>query len=582
MYGRRIDIIIDAFIRSNCKNDPKFLYPSILSIRNRSLKTLNSSVVIQHYSSSSSVRSSSALLPYRTLDYHHGTTTFVPAVAPTHFYSRHIQQQIRRMGQGVEIETNGSSCSNTTTATIINRNPATGEIISRVPCSTPEEISTMIEKARTALSTVWGNTISIEERIQLLKNAMNVFATKGSDIIPLMVQEMGKPIQEATAEYNAACNKKNDTYMNLLQESLLPVRHGTNSIVIRQPLGIVVILSPWNFPVDEILLLALPALGSGNTVIVKPSEVAPDTGAYVVNTLASALPPGVLQLAQGDGTVGAMLVSNPKINMVAMTGSSATGKLIMQESAKDLKRLVLELGGKDPMIVFDDSDIDKAAHDAVEYSLCNTGQVCCSIERVYVAESIYDTFCTKVQKIAATYKVGDGMDPNNKVGPLVSEVQRSKVKDHVEDAIAKGATVIYQSEVPEGDGSDNKYTYFYPVTVLGNVQDGMKLYREETFGPVVCISKFDNSEAEAVRVANDTEYGLGSSVYTTDINKATRIANQIDAGQVGINCYAIDNMHITCPWVGHKQSGYGYHSGKEGFHNFSIPKTIVYSDHVPN
>ena len=482
----------------------------------------------------------------------------------------HSIYQIRTMVQGVIVEEG---------KTIINRNPATNEIISRVPCTSTDEIHGIMNNAQIAFNTVWGNHIPIKERIAFLRNAMEELSKKGNDLIPLIVQEMGKPIGEATAEFHAACNKKNDRYMNLLEQSLQPTQHGANSVVIRQPLGVVVILSPWNFPVDEIILLTLPALGSGNTVVVKPSEVSPEVGAYVINTLASMLPKGVLQLAQGDGIVGAQLVSHPITRMVAMTGSSATGKHIMKETAKDLKRLVLELGGKDPMIVFDDSNMEKAAQDAVEYSLCNAGQVCCSIERVYVADSIYDTFCDRVKEVASTYKVGNGMDPSNKVGPLVSSLQMNKVKEHVDDAIQNGAKLLFQSEIPKTE--KERMGTFYPVTVLADVQDGMKMYREETFGPVVCISKFDNTETEAIRLANDTDYGLGSCVYTQDIAKATRIANQIEAGQVGINCYAIDNMDIECPWVGHKQSGYGYHSGREGFHNFSIPKTIVYSDSVP-
>jgi acyl-CoA reductase-like NAD-dependent aldehyde dehydrogenase len=474
------------------------------------------------------------------------------------------------MGQGVIIEDG---------KTIINRNPATNEIISRVPCTTTSEIQDMMDTAQTAFNTVWGNHKSIKERINCLQVAMEELSKKGTDLIPLIVQEMGKPIAEATAEFNAACNKRNGQYMTLLEHSLQPIQHGTNSVVIRQPLGVAAILSPWNFPLDEILLLALPALGSGNTVIVKPSEVTPEVGALVVNTLASMLPKGVLQLAQGDGIVGAQLVSHPITRMVAMTGSSATGKHIMKEATKDLKRLVLELGGKDPMVVFDDCDVEKAARDAVEYSLCNAGQVCCSIERVYVADSIYNTFCDQVKQVASAYKVGNGMNPNNKIGPLVSSLQMLKVKEQVDDAIQNGATLLYQSETPTT--GDERLGTFYPVTVLADMKDGMKLYREETFGPVVCISKFDNTESEAIRLANDTDYGLGSCVYTQDVGKATRIANQIEAGQVGINCYAIDNMDISCPWVGHKQSGYGYHSGKEGFHNFSIPKTIVYSDAIP-
>jgi acyl-CoA reductase-like NAD-dependent aldehyde dehydrogenase len=475
---------------------------------------------------------------------------------------QHYQQQQSRMVQGVPI----------IDGKIINLNPATGQEISRVPCSTREDVDRMMDLAAKAQKSVWSN-MPVGQRIQLLKDGLKEIDKHSDKLASLIVQEMGKPMAEAKQEMEGACDK--EAYLDILLTSLQPIHHGASCIVVRQPLGVVTVLSPWNFPCDEILLLVLPALGSGNTVVVKPSEVAPETGALTVNALASVLPPGVLQLAQGDGAVGAMLVSHPATAMIAMTGSSATGKAILATAAPELKRFVLELGGKDPMIVFDDcADIKKAADDAVQYSLSNTGQVCCSIERIYAATSIYDDFSAAVKEAASSYIVGNGMDPDVDVGPLVSAVQRDKVQEQVDDAVQKGATLLYQSEAPKG-GS------FYPVTVLTDVQDGMKVYREETFGPVVCISKFDGSEEEAVRLANDTEYGLASCVYTADLEKATRVANQIDAGQVGINCYAIENMDVACPWVGHKQSGFGYHSGKEGFHNFSIPKTMVYSGAAP-
>lgn len=256
-----------------------------------------------------------------------------------------------------------------------------------------------------------------------------------------------------------------------------------------------------------------------------------------------------------------------------MTGSSATGKKILESAAPKMKRLVLELGGKDPMMVLSDADLDKAAKDAVQYSVNNAGQVCCSIERVYVAESVYEDFQSLVVKHAETFKVGNGMDEGIKVGPLVSKMQRDIVALHVEDALEKGAKLLYQSEIPEGAGKDTSY---FPVTVIANVSSEMDIQRKETFGPVVAITPFDGSDAEAVRLANDTEYGLASSVYSRDETKAAHIASKIQAGQVGINCYPLDHMNVACPWVGHKNSGFGYHSGVEGFNNFSLPKTLVY------
>jgi acyl-CoA reductase-like NAD-dependent aldehyde dehydrogenase len=220
-----------------------------------------------------------------------------------------------------------------------------------------------------------------------------------------------------------------------------------------------------------------------------------------------------------------------------------------------------------------DADLELAAKDAVAYSLDNTGQVCCSIERIYVAEAIYDEFAKRVAELAAEYKVGNGLNPDVNVGPLVSAMQKAHVQGHVKDAVDNGASVIFQGKIPE---DAPEAANFFPVTVVSEVKEGMKMYREETFGPVVSLTKFDGSEESAVRLANDTNYGLAAAVYSKDLAKAQRVASKIQAGQVGINCYSLDHMDYRCPWVGHKDSGLGYHSGIEGFHNFSIPQSLVF------
>ena len=243
--------------------------------------------------------------------------------------------------------------------------------------------------------------------------------------------------------------------------------------------------------------------------------------------------------------MGAQLVSHPNVNMVAMTGSSATGKRILASAAPDLKRIVLELGGKDPMVVFEDADMDKAAKDAVAYSLCNTGQVCCSVERIYIAESMREDFEKRVVEYAKDFKVGNGMDPDTKVGPMVSRLQRDHVAQQVDRAVAGGAKVLLKSEVPE---SANDGASFYPVTVLSNVTHDMDVFRSETFGPVVAISTFDGSEEEGIQLANNSEYGLAGSVYTKDLSKGRRVASRIGCGQVGINCWALEKMDVACPW----------------------------------
>lgn len=438
------------------------------------------------------------------------------------------------MVQGVPIDDDGC---------IVNTNPATGEVISQIPCTTAEELDQIISRAKNA-QPPWAFQTTLDERISSLKKGLEQVAKKSDQFERLIVNEMGKPMAQAKEEMEDAVDK--DEFLQILHDSLKPQTFGSSTVV-RHPLGVVAVLSPWNFPVDEILLLALPSLASGNTVIVKPSEVVPETGALLVETLQSVLPKGVIQLVQGDGSVGAPLVSHKDVAMIAMTGSSSTGQNILQQVAPHMKRFVLELGGKDPMIVLEDADLDKAAKDAVEYSLYNSGQVCCSIERIYVAESIYQNFQDLSKKYALNYKVGNGMDSNSNVGPLVSAMQRDRVKDQVQDAIQKGAVLLHQSTVPPG-ASQNDKTSFYPITVLADVTDEMKVFSEETFGPVVAMTKFDGSDEEAIRLANHTEYGLGSAVYTTDLEKAQRIAQRIDAGQVGINCYCLANMDVHCPW----------------------------------
>lgn len=483
------------------------------------------------------------------------------------------------MVQGVRID--DENC-------LVNTNPATGALISKVKCTTSEELEEIIRTADTAQKLVWRNK-SIQERIDLLKDCITELAAVSNPMIVSIVTEMGKPIGEATEEVQYAVEDQEE-YFEILMESITPKSYGKNTVV-RQPYGVVAIISPWNFPLGEIMLLALPSLASGNTVIVKPSEVVPETALLLVQTMQKCLPAGVIQIAQGTGSVGAALVSHPRIDLVAMTGSSATGRKILQAAAPQLKRVILEMGGKDPMIVCEDADLDKAAQDAVTYSLSNTGQVCCSIERIYVADSVYDKFQSLAKLAAQKYLVGNGMDPQNKVGPMVSRMQMELVREQVDDAVAKGAKIIHQSEIPSTTTDDDQHNNsndaaaaaknsnvdggsFYPVTVVADVNDTMQLFTEETFGPVVAIAKFDGTEEEAIRLANDTEYGLGSSVYTKDSKKAERIASLIDAGQVGVNCYPLEAMGFHCPWVGHKNSGFGYHSGADGHLQFSIPKTI--------
>ena len=427
----------------------------------------------------------------------------------------------------------------------MDQNPATGEIIDRILCTTPDDLNDIVRRANDAQKE-W-SVLSLDERIELLKAGCEKLGEVVEELAVKTTEEMGKPLAEARDESNFSVDKAE--FLELVrkanEDEVLGEDGGAQSMVVRDPLGVVAVLSPWNFPSGEIMFLALPALAAGNSVIVKPSEVSPIVGKMTVEALASVLPPGVLQLVQGDGSVGQLLVESDGIHMVAMTGSTAVGRSIMSACASKLKRLVLELGGKDPMVVFADADIDTAAKDAVQHSLENTGQVCCSIERIYVDDAIRGDFERKVVEIASKWKVGNGMDPENKVGPLVSQMQRDRVAQQVEVAVENGAKVLFKGSIPE---PSSEGTSFYPVTVLSGINQDMEIQKVETFGPVVSITGFNGTEEEAVKLANDTEYGLASCVYTMDTNKAQRVARQIQSGQVGVNCYSLTKADIACPW----------------------------------
>lgn len=259
----------------------------------------------------------------------------------------------------------------------------------------------------------------------------------------------------------------------------------------------------------------MQALIAGNTVVFKPSEVTPLVGGMVAKALQTVLPAGVFELIQGDGAVGAMLV-DAAVDMVGFTGSCGTGKRIMAACAGTLKRIVLELGGKDPMVVFKDADLDLAAEHAVTYSLYNAGQVCCGVERIYIEESVKSEFEAKCLAEIKAWKVGDGAVLTSKIGPLVSDVQRSKVADHVASAVAEGATLLHGGSGGDGSGSCASLTaaggYFYPATLLTDVPQKARITKEETFGPVVAIMPFNGTETDAVQLSNDSEFGLTASV----------------------------------------------------------------------
>jgi succinate-semialdehyde dehydrogenase/glutarate-semialdehyde dehydrogenase len=450
--------------------------------------------------------------------------------------------------------------------TIQDRNPATGELVAEVPVTTGAEVEAAVARARAA-QPAWA-ALGLEERLRRLSGIPERLAARADELADLVTREMGKPRRQALAEVKGWISHT-PAELEEIGRALAPELHETasNTVeLVRAPHGVVAAISPWNFPVSMPMQILLPALGAGNTVVFKPSELVPLTGAVLAEVVAADLPPGVLELVQGAGETGAQLVAGD-VDMVGFVGSRATGQHIMAAAAGSLKRLVLELGGKDPLVVLEDADLEAAAEVAVRHSLRNTGQVCCSIERVYVREEVAEDFERRVLEKAAAWRCGDGFEDGVDMGPMVSAEQREKVRAQLAAAERAGARVAFRGEAPETGG------YFQPAVVLLDVPADAGITHEETFGPVVAVTRFSGDDDEAARLANDTPYGLGANVFTGDEARGLALAARIHAGQVGVNQYLGGAPGL--PWVGARQSGFGFLGGVEGHRQFTVPKSIA-------
>lgn len=435
----------------------------------------------------------------------------------------------------------------------IIRNPANQEPVVEVAIGDVIDAVKALEAAQRAFPG-W-SSLPPKRRCDLLHDAADLVREGADRIAELLTMEMGKPIRDSRREVLSAA----DSLDYFAEEGLRNIGDwictgDTRSIVVKQPVGVVSLITPWNYPVELLAWKAGPALAAGCTTVAKPSSLAPVAATEFVMAINDAgLPPGVLNIVHGSGdTVGAELVTNPISRKISFTGETATGRWIMEAAARNLKRVSLELGGHAPLIVFDDADIDAAASACVRRAFGNMGQVCISVNRVYVDDAIADDFIEKVIKITLGLRIGDPLDPDVDLGPMVSEAQREKTKEHIEDALQKGASILCGGREPEGDLFAKGY-YFMP-TVLADVDHRMRIMREETFGPVAPIMRFSREE-EAVRLANDTEYGLAAYIYTKSLRRAVLVSERIEAGSVGVNVGSVIDHHA--PFGGWKQSGIG-------------------------
>ncbi len=398
----------------------------------------------------------------------------------------------------------------------------------------------------------------------MLASAAPIFAERAEAHAELMTREMGKPLKEARVEAKGLTwGLENE--LEEMVEALEPevVEDGrARSTVYHDALGVVAAITPWNFPMSMPHWMVLPALAAGNAVILKPSEETPLCGQAYADALNEVLPEGVLTVLHGADDQGKALVQSD-VDMVAFTGSREVGKHIMREASGTLKRVMLELGGKDPMIVLDDADIDKAAKFAAMNSFRNCGQVCVSTERIFVLDSIAEEFEEALTGLAAAMSVGSGLEGAD-VGPMVNAGQRDHVLAQVDAAIAAGAAVL--------TGGDGHYDNFITPTVLSGVTEDMDIGSVETFGPVACVTRVSSVD-EAVERANDTRFGLGAVVFGGDEERTAGVARRLTAGMIGVNRAA--GGAVGTPWVGARESGFGFHKSKDGHRQFAQTRVLT-------
>jgi succinate-semialdehyde dehydrogenase/glutarate-semialdehyde dehydrogenase len=451
-------------------------------------------------------------------------------------------------------------------------NPATGELVDKVPKGTREDAKKAVDAADQAFR-AWSKTPALERSRALLRIAE---AVRGSlkDLAVTLTKEQGKPLSESMAELNSFCNTC-EYYAGLATKprgSNLILSSGAVHInVLKVPVGVVGAILPWNFPVSLLGWKMAPALAAGNTMVVKPASTTPLTEIQLAKLVSEAgVPKGTVNIVTGPGgVVGDELLQNPQVQKIAFTGETGTGRRIMRQAAEQIKRVTLELGGSDPMIVCDDADLDLAVEGAVWGRFRNCGQSCTSVKRLILFEKIADEFVSKMARMVKEIKVGNGLNPEVNMGPLNNAPQRASVEEMVKDAIDHGAKLIAGGARPTG--AEFGKGHFYSPTLLLDVDASSRMLREECFGPALPIITAANLD-EAVDRANQTIYGLGSSIWTKDLIKATQAAERIEAGTVWINSPPI--ARPEAPFGGFKQSGIGRELGLEGFEHYVETKSV--------
>jgi p-cumic aldehyde dehydrogenase len=452
-------------------------------------------------------------------------------------------------------------------------NPANEEVITQVPQSQNEDVDEAVRSARATFeSPAWRKMRPID-RGRLLESIARKIEEHADELAYLESLDTGKAITFAKVldlPSTIDVFRYMGGWCSKLGGSTLPVSFDGkeyHAYTRREPVGVVGAITPWNYPLALGSWKIASALAAGCTVVLKPTELTPlSTLRLAELALEAGLPEGALNIVNGYGhEAGAALAQHPDVDKITFTGSTVVGKKIVEYSLGNLKRVTLELGGKSPSIVFGDADLDQVGLGAALAVFFNSGQICFAASRLFVQDSVYDRVVEAVAGVASQFKVGNGQDPETMLGPLVSRKQRERVMGYVQSGLDQGATLVYGGETVGDKG------YFVKPTVFANADQSMKISQEEIFGPVVSVIRFKD-EAEAIRLANDTSYGLAANIWTRDIKKAHRVAHRLQAGSVWINCHGV--IDAAAPFGGFKQSGWGREVSEEGLAAYTETKTV--------
>ena len=446
--------------------------------------------------------------------------------------------------------------------TIDVTNPANGQLLGTVPKMGADETRAAIEAANQALP-AW-RALTAKERAVILRRWFDLMMANQDDLAKLMTLEQGKPLAEAKGEIAYAASFIEwfaEEGKRIYGDTIPGHQADKRLIVIKQPIGVTAAITPWNFPAAMITRKAGPALAAGCTMVLKPASQTPFSAlAFAELAQRAGIPAGVFNVVSGSASeVGNELTGNALVRKLSFTGSTEIGRQLMQQCAKDIKKVSLELGGNAPFIVFDDADLDKAVEGALASKFRNAGQTCVCANRLYVQDGVYDAFAEKLQAAVEKLTLGDGLTQGVTTGPLIDEKAVAKVKEHIEDALSKGARIITGGKPHDLGGN------FFQPTILVNVPSSAKVAKEETFGPLAPLFRF-NDEADVIAQANDTEFGLAAYFYARDLSRVFRVGEALEYGIVGINTGIISNE--VAPFGGIKASGLGREGSKYGIEDY--------------